>query len=479
MSPLPGATVEIVDGAPPATTLTDTGTAFIAGLSHRGVAAGQIPPGEALHSYAQLLARHGARQTYNGPEYDAAEAFFAEGGTRLFFSRIVGPAAVRASAGVPAATPQFTATAKGPGAYANTYTVAVAGGVVTVRDGATVLEASPVLADVAAAEAWATNISREIDITPLAAGALSDSAAVALTGGTDDRAAVTDTQRQAALGRFGKNLGPGQVAMPGDARIAAYTMLAEHALDRNRFAYGDAPDTATHTTITALAALVRALGRDRARHIQLLDPWLVAPGSAPGTTRTVPPSGVQMGLAARIDAGGNPNRAVAGRAAVSRFAIALKRTRTDAEREALADAGVTVYISEAGAIQPYDDVTPVDPVTEPEWLGAAGNRLVMRIIADALAIANAHMFGSVSGPVDLVAFGGDLKGMLADWFAAGALFSEDGTAAGAFRVETGPAVNTTESLQARQLKAALALKISPNARQVLVTITNTPLTSAL
>lgn len=473
---LPGPDVQILDAAPPASTLTDTGTRFIAGLSERGATSGDVAPGEVVHSLGEFTERYGARQSYNGPEYDTVEAFFAEGGSRLFFSRIAGPAAVIAQAAVPATGSKFTAKAKGPGAYYNDVTVAVASGVITVKKGATTVEVSPALADIAAAQAWATDVSEWINITPLASGALADSAAVTLAGGADDRTNITDTERTAALARFGRDLGPGQVSMPGDTRSQAHAMLASHALAMNRFALADAPDTATVATIVAAAAAIKALGVDKARHIQLLDPWHVAPAISGSGTRTVPPSAVHGGLAARVDAMGNPNRAVAGRRVVSRFATGLKYRRSDAEREQLANAGVTVYVDDQG-VQPYDDVVPVDAATDPEWLGAAGNRFVMRVIADALDIAKNHMFGSVAGPVDLAAFQGDLKGMLAGWYADGALYGA--TAADAFRVETGAAVNTPETLAARQLRAAIALKIAPNARQVIVQITNTPLTGTL
>lgn len=480
MTVLPGPDVQILDAAPPAASLTDTGTGFVAGLAERGATSGQLTPGHGSASLGEWVAKHGTRQTYNALEYDTVEAFFVDGGTYLYFSRYAGPAAVKASAAVPAASSKFTATAKGPGASYNTLKVGVAGSpssVITVKDGTTIVEVSPVLADLVAAQAWATSFSSYIDITPLTTGALADSADITLASGVDDRANVTDTERTAALNRFGKNLGPGQVMLPGDTRPQAHALLAQHGLTYNRFALGDGPDSATAATVAAVGTAARALGKDLARHIQILAPWLTVPGTAPGTFRTIPPCGVHAGLCARNDAAGNPNRAVAGRNALSRFAIAPKYILTDTDRAAYSDAGITPYILEDGFVQPYDDITPVDPLTYPEWLGAAGNRLVMRIVADALTIAKAHMFGSVSGQVDLSAFGGDLKGMLAGWYSDRALYGD--TPAAAFRVETGPTVNTPTTITARQLKAALALKIAPNARQVIVAITNTPLASTL
>jgi hypothetical protein len=384
---------------------------------------------------------------------------------------------LKASGPVPAVATKFTATAKSVGAWANNLTVGVAAGVITVYENGVAVETSPVQADVTAAQAWSA-FSRYIDITPVGTGALTDTAPVALSGGADDRVNVTDTQRQAALDRFGRELGPGQVSMPGDARTQAYTMLATHARDRNRFAELDAPDTASVSAITPSASAVRVLGRELARHCRMSAPWLTCPGTTAGTVRTIPPSAVMSGMSARVDAAGNPNAAVAGNPrGVSRFALAPKYAFSDTDRSTLADAGVVVILARDNAVQAYDDVTLVDPNTDPEWLGAGANRLVMAIIAESLQIASAHMFNQVSGPVDLVAFGGDLSGALARRWQNRALYGA--TPDEAFRVETGAAVNTPATIQARQLKAALALKISPNARQVTVQITNTPLQRAL
>lgn len=348
-----------------------------------------------------------------------------------------------------------------------------------VVDGDT--EVSPTLATVGDAQDWAANVSDLVDFVPSVATTtgLSDSAARTLASGADDRASITDTQRQTALDRFVKGLGPGQVSMPSRPSIEGHTMLATHARDRNRFAYGDPTDTASASTVEAQGVAIRALGRELARHIQLLDPWLTAPGTTVGTSRTIPPSAVMSGLAARIDAAGNPNQAVAGPAAISAFATDVKYARTDDERDDLADAGVTVFVNDVGQVQPFDDITPVDPDVDPEWVGAAGNRLVMRIVEDALAVAKSHMFKGVSGPRDIVDFGGDLESMLARWFLAGALFSDTGEPSGAYRVAVADPVNTTATLQDRQLNAALSLKVSPNSRMVTVQLTNVPLTGTV
>lgn len=476
---LPGSVVEIIDAAPPASATTDTGTAFVIGMADRGPLTGQLTASDVFHSLSEWEAIHGSRQSYNSPEYDAIEAFFSEGGSSLYFARYAGATPVKASITLPASGSQGTFYAASEGAWANGGTITIASGVVTIAVGG-VTEVSDTLSTVSDLVDFVAD-SEVVTYTPsVSVGtALSDSAARTLAGGTDDRATASTTHHEGALDRFGSDLGPGSVLAPGLTTGDAHTALATHARDNNRFAYCDAPDSATVATVAAAATAVRSLGSELARHTQVLDPWLTMIGTTAGTTRTVPPSGVQAGMAARTDAAGNPNRATAGRNGISRVALDVKYARSDTDRETLADAGVTVIRNMGGFVQTYDDVTPVNPTTDPEWLGAASNRMVMRIIADAYSIADGHMFGSVSGPADLAAFNGDLKGMLAGWFNLGALYSPDGSAAGAFRVETGSAVNTPTTLAARQLRAALALKLSPNARQVVVQITNTPLQSTL
>lgn len=479
---LPGATVELVDSAPPVASLTDTGTAFVIGLADRGPLVGQLTASDVVNSLGEWEAAYGERQSYNGPVYDAVEAFFTEGGGQLYFARYAGPTPVKATITVPSSSAQYNVVAKSEGAWGNNLTFTMTSGVGLVKESGTTVETTPTLATVGDLIDWATDTSEYVDVTAIAAlsASLTNSAARTLATGADDRTNATDTQRDTALDRFGSDLGPGSVFAPGLTTATVHQLVAEHARDHNRFGYGDAPDSATAATVAAAGTTIRALGTDVARHIQILDPWLIGPGTTAGTTRTVPPSGVQAGIAARNDASSlNPNRASAGRNAISRFALDVAYARSDTDRETLADAGVTVIVNKGGIVQTYDDVTPVNPTTDPEWLGAAGGRFVMRVVADALAIADGHMFGSVAGPADLAAFAGDLRGMLAGWFAIGALYSADGTAAGAFRVETGAAVNTPTTLAARQLRAALALKIAPNAREVVIQITNTPINSAL
>jgi hypothetical protein len=474
---VPDATVTIQDAPPTPATLNDTGTGFMIGLADRGPVTGQLKPEEAIHSLSEWIAKHGSLQSYNGNEYVSVEGFFADGGSRLFYSRYAGPSAVKASAAVPASSSKFTATAKGPGAGYNTIKVGVASSVVTVKDGTTIVEVSPAMATIADAQSWATNYSKYIDITPLTTGALADSADVPLASGADDRTNVTDTERQAAVNRFGRDLGPGQIGAPGDTRTAMHTILATHALTYERAAVGDCPDSATAATAAAPGPVARALGRDLARHIRLLGDWVSVPGTSAGTTRMAPPSGIYMGLCARNDAERNPAHAVAGQRSYSRFALGTHYQRSQTDLQTFADNGIIPFVVDGGLVQPMDDITPVDSTIDEEWWAASGNRMVMRIVWDARAIAKAYMWTPVAGNVDFVGYAGALSGMLSRWHVAGALFGD--SPAEAFRVETGPAINTPTTIAAKKLRAQLSLHLSQNVRNSDVLLTNTPLTEAL
>lgn len=482
MTSIADAIVAIADAPPPRAAERDTGTAFFIGLADRGKVAGQITPADAVHSLGEWVAKFGAVQTYNGNEYAAVEGFFNEGGSTLYFSRFAGPSAVRASAAVPTSSSQFTAIAKGPGSYGNSLKVGVQSGVVTIKDGTTVIETSPTLASVAELQAWATNFSTSIDVTPIGSGALTNTADVTLAGGADDRASVTDTERSAALDRLGKDLGPGQVAAPGDTRTAMHAVLINHAVARNRFALCDCPDSATAATAAAPGTTARALGRATGSNRPLaslaafLGDWLPITGLAVGQLRIAPPSGHYAGLCARNDAAGNPAHAIAGPQSYLRTALGTHYARSEADRQTFADAGIVPFIVDDGLVQPYDDINPVDPTVDPEWWSIGGSRFLMRVIDDARSIAKAFMWDPVAGTADYVGYKGALEGYLARWLGI-ALFGDN--PADAYRVVTDSSVNTPATVQQKKLLAALSLHIAGSPRIAQITITNTPLTEAL
>jgi hypothetical protein len=485
----PKVDVQIKDSAPPSVALTGTGTAFIVGLAHKGPAetaadglASPLAISDAVHSLDELIAKYGPRQSYNGLEYDAAEAAFTDGVAALFFSRKVGPAAVKASITVPSASPQYTVKAKGPGLYANGWTFTMTSGVGTLKDSAgALLEVTPTLATVADLQAWATQTSQQIDIAPSGSGALVDSAARALAGGVDDRTNITDVQIQHAMDRFGRNLGPGNMALPGDTHPSILAYWAQHCATYNRWAYVDMTDSPVAATVTANAATIRALGRDLARRMIPIDGWgyMTAadrqrhPAHRPGLRRDARRRRHhrRRGQPERRD-----RRPELLQPRVHRPEVQPHRRRPRRVRRRRRHPAAV----RRGRRPPDGRHHRGRSRRRPEWLGAAGGRMLMRIVADILTIGKAHQFQQTSPKLAIADFHKDVGGMLQGWLAKGALFTDDsGAESSAFNVVTGPPVNTVDTMAAKQLNVAVSLKLTPNSRQVTAFITNTPVNGTL
>jgi hypothetical protein len=480
---LPGTTTTTIQAPRRRVTPTATGTWFPVGLTERGPV---VPT--PVRSLAEAASLFGARVNY-GVLYDSLDAFFSERGAVAYVSRVVGPAAVVATHTFNDATsaPSIRVDAASPGDWANTrLTVQVIAGVaagtyvlVVAYDGAEV-DRSPDLLDVQAAVDW-SQFSDWIRVAALGATDPAVVAATPLTGGADDRASITDAHWQAALDRYTRDLGPGQVSMPGRYSVVARTALLTHARDRNRFALMDGDPAGSRSAIVSNAASLRALGTELARRGQTFARWGVLNGLIPNSTRPVPYSAVQAGIYARNDAAGIVGQAGAGDNGTSLSLTDLSANGaawTDTDLAALADAGVTAPRNFGGVIQTYDDVTLVDQTLDNRWLEASTARLAMDLTAQGDAIGDRHMFRKIDGQgFELSDFKNDLVVMLRRRWQNRELYGL--TAADAFAVNVDPPVNTIDSINKRKLRAQIAFKPSRTARQVEIELGNTELTEAL
>lgn len=460
---------------------TDTGTAFLAGLTDRG-------PLQAIeiNSLNEFVTVFGARQTYS-PVYDSLDLFFREGGDRVFVSRVVGPSATNGTKNLldGSAAISLVVSAIGPGAWSANYKVGVAAGVgggtfkIQVTDlTGNVLEDSGDLLDVNAAVQWAQATSQYIRIA-LGASA-NDPAVVAaavLSTGTDDRASITDTQWLNALNLFTADLGPGQVLAPGRTTSAGQGQLITHAEANNRVALLDLQDTATAATLEGAAA-----GLARSRFSAAYAPWVVIPGitSNPSATRTVPPSALIAGLVARNDPSLGPNRPAAGNAGISRYAIGLSQVSwDDPTRQTLNVSGVSVIRSMFSSIRVYGWRSLANPTTDANWLDFGNGRLFMAISAELDVVGENFMFDEIDGlnGITIGNFHAALAGVLLDHYNKHELFGD--TADQAFSVDTGSSVNTPATIQANELHAVCSMKMSPMAEYIQIEIVKSQVTDTL
>ena len=477
----PGIVVTPTDSAIPRTTSTDSGTWFVAGLTEQGTLEPTLV--KSLNQYVDVF---GARVAY-GALYDALDVFFREGGARAIVGRVVGPDAVASSAvlydaaGSTPADVALDVSAKNPGAWGDELNVEVTAGdavdefkILVSHDTLGLLETSPSLLDRDAAVAWADTTSAYIDI---ALGASNEDPRVqgptGLAGGDDDRANITDDEWAATLALFTRDLGAGQVSMPGRTTLQAHSDTLAHAAAFARTALLDAPDTGVADDLIDAATDIRALG-SVARYGGLFAPYATVPGLTPSTTRSVGYAAVQAGLMARNDGAGlSVNQPAAGELGVSRYALAVSQSFTEAERESLNDAGVNLARLLYGSIRTYGYRTLADPLADANWINLANTRLLNDITSKAYAIGERYMFRQLDArKVTISQWGGDLRAMLMPYFEAGSLYGESPDEA--FSVDVGDTINTPVTIANNELRAALSVRMSAMAELVTIEIIKVP-----
>lgn len=466
---LPGVFLSTRESAPSRTNPTDSGAWFVAGMTDRG----DHTIAQLITSLTQFEELYGGSVSY-GYTWDALDVFFREGGARAYVGRVVGPDPEFASAVLydqADSAPSDVAldvTAVSVGDWANSLNVSVLAGdavgefkIQVTHDDDGTLETSPSLATRADAVAWAAASS---DYISIALGVSNEDprtqGPTSLAGGDDDRSNATDAEWVAALDLFGVDLGNGQVSMPGRTTDQAHQDLLEHATAKNRTALLDLTDDADESVLIASADAMTDLG-EISRYGGAFAPWAIVPGIAPGTTRTVPYSAVQAGIIARNDGAGiTPNQPSAGDLGISRYAVGLTQSYTDAQRESLNDAGVNISLIKSGLIKTYGYRTLTDAINDADWIGLANVRLLQEIKARANAIGEGYVFRQIDGRnITISQFGGELRSMLKTYWEANALYGA--TQQDAFLVDVGATVNTPATIAQNELRAVLAVKMSP------------------
>jgi phage tail sheath protein FI len=479
MTTAPGVTVSQSTTLPPRSVPVDTSTWFIAGQTLRGAAAPIL-----VTSLGAFIDKLGDRMA-SSPVYDAVELFFREGGARLYVSRVVGPAAAVATKSLldGTAAVALIVNANAPGTWGNNLKVAViaggAGGTyqIQIQYNNVIVEQSGDLLDTAAGVAWGTG-SDYVTITQGAS--VNDPAvlaAAALAGGADDVAGTVDATYKAALDKFSKDLGTGLVSQPGRTSSQAHLDTLAHAKANNRAAVLDGTDTATVATLTAQATADRV--GTNGRYGALFAPWVVIPGIAAGTTRTVPPSGLVAGIVSRNEGLLSPNAPAAGDNGIARYAIGLSQQDwIDSDRGLLNSGGVDVIRILQQQLKIYGWRSLADPNTEPDWLNFGNARLFTAIASDGGSIAEAYVLNQIDGQGLLMQqFGGDLTAMLLTYWNEGSLYGV--TPDEAFSVDVGNEVNTDDTIAAGELHAVLAVRMSPMSEFVIIEVVKVAITENL
>jgi hypothetical protein len=502
----PGVEVTSSASAPAQGVPTDTSVGFMVAEA----ASGPIDRPVQVASMDEWTKTFGSRLAAAPLGYDSADVFFHCGGATLYFMRCHdGADAASADASVVAVGGTVTAT--GPGAYGNDLTldvVATPGGstqskskkdkdksqvqsltypesqagsgafMATVSLGAKIVAASLPLDTVDELANWLAT-GTYVRLTGVTTGDPVTAGSVALAGGSDGTLPVTPGGGSvaAALAAIPKTLGPGNVTAPGKTASEDHGAVLSHCSLTNRVALLDGARGEDVQTLVSTAAVLRpAL---EARYGSLWAPWAVIPGIASGTTRVVPWSPVEAALCAANDLTGNPNQACAGAWGEPGYVLSLDQTISEDDCELLLYAGVNTAREVYGTVQAYAFRTLVDPTTEArEWLELNWARLNMAIVADCEAEGQSYVFSQLDGRGHTIAaFNGACAGVLGGYYDVDALFGNDVTEA--FVVNTGPSVNTPESMADGRIRAVLSVRMSPHAELVEIQIVKEPITVSL
>jgi len=478
----PGVNVTTRDNAPPSTIPTDVSTGFMVGVTEFGPS--QPTSSDLVQNMDEFTTKYNpSGRSYNAGliMHDSAEMFFDEGGNRLFVGRVVGPAAAPASVALKdsgATLTAITVTARGTGEWGNNLDIHVVTSTQdpTVPVGAfrlqiwnritsQMLDASPDLVDAYAAISWAVG-----SIVQVTAGASTNDpvgGTFSMAGGTNDVNNVTDTSWQNAFNSLSYALGPGILTAPGATASTVYNMAAEAARSQLRVALLDGPDTPIASTVISASRGVADAERLHSRYAGMFAPWVIVPGSTSGTVRKVPPSPMVAGIFARNMASGySANEPAAGELGRLRQALLMTQTYTDSDRQNMNANGVNVLRDIYGIYKVYGWRTTADPINDPRWISLNNSIMHRQIVSECNAVGERFIFREIDGQGHLIGeFNGALVGEVClPLFMAGSLYGaapED-----AFKVDTGPSVNTDTTISNNELHAVVSVRMAPFGEEV-------------
>jgi hypothetical protein len=457
-----------------------TGVWFVVGAAERG----PLDKPQTIRNMTEFDRYFGTRITQS-LLFDSLDTFFREGGNTAVVQRVAGPSATTAGLTLTDASDgnSLRVAARDAGAWGGQLSVAVQAGatsgqfvIVVTHAARGVVDRSPSLASQADAIAWANDDERWVKLTlPSDASSLNPKvvAATALTGGTDDYGAVSDTVRAAGLTKFTTDFGPGQVSVPGSTTPNTRASLIAHARAFNRQALLDVVDTSSASVLVS-----EAQGLQGDEYGALFGPWITVPNpQLAGAVRVVPPSALAAGLLARSDATRSPNEAAAGTQGRAKYALGLTQAPyTDAERDSLNTAGLNLLRAFDGVVTLYANRT-LARATDPTWGQLTNQRLRMVIVSDAEAIAESFLFQQIDGKGQKLAeFAGALTGMLTRHYNARALYGD--TPGEAFYVDVSNSVNTPQTIENGELHAVIGVRMSPTAEYVEIQIVKTAISQS-
>lgn len=466
-----------------------SGQYFVVQMAERG----PVDRPTKINSLADFRRVFGDRVSYS-PLFDDLSLFFETGGSQAQVLRRVGPAAttgqlVLKDRSTSPGVDTLRVSAANPGAWSNRLSVEVANGtnpntfrINVYLDGQLLpSDSANNLASPAAAVARyaKSDYIRVTDLVSATAAPNNNPVALSVTplsAGTDDRAAVTTTVLTAGLDLLDVALGDGAVAIPG-VGDAAHAALIAHAKANRRIALLDSARGASVSDLSASAASASAQGG--AEYAGLFAPWvLVSDGS--GGNRAISPVGYVAAQRNRAHTVG-PWIVPAGENATTPYLTGVDQVFTKADHDLLDSARVNPVRVVAGSPRLYGWRSLSREDADYGYLTVGD--LLNRLVSEAEARLEQYVFRAVDPYGRLFAeLAGTVIGILEPVRQQAGIYAriEDGKELDpGYRVDVGPAVNTSESLQRNELRVVIAVRFSPNAALIRAEIVKVGVQGAL
>jgi len=460
-------------------TVPASGRYFVAGQFDRG----RTDVAQRVRSLAELEVLYGGRVAY-GSAYDDLRMFFEEGGTEAHVIRVVGPAATVGTLTLngAGAVPSVRIDAQGAGAWSTGVTITVAAGSiagikVTVDGPLTGDEQTYDNLESAAAVASALATNRYVKATDLGGPIPVALAATALSAGADDRASITATHMTNALDKFDVALGAGAVAIPGYASSLVGAGLHTHAKANHRLAILAAARGASDGDYIAAAAARLAPDGEFAG---IFGPWVEVP-LGNGVTKLISPEGYVAAKRALAHLNEGPWAAPIGEPSAARFVLGTERTITRTQGNTLEEANVNPIRVVQNSVRLYGYRSLSTDLANYALL--IGRDVLNYVAEEADRRLERFVGRTIDGTGKLLAsVAAELVGILDPMRAAGGLYARvvDGQQVDpGYSVDVGDTVNTAAVLNANSIAAVVALRVSPVAALIDLTIVKAGLTATV
>lgn len=452
------------------------GNLFAIGFADRGVS-GQIARS------ADLLPAIGGPVNYSSMFY-SLQAAQIEGAGNTSWARVVGPEATKAAltlddgAGEP--TDVGRVTAKSPGAWANGDTGGLKAQVVAVSsarrlvitEGGVTVATSPLAATQQELVDWSDD-NDYVDYEALETTLPAAVAATSLDGGDDDRDDVTAAEYAAALDLLDKRYGPGILVAPGITNADAHKKILEACASRNRRALLDLPAGVSKSDAITHAQTLQADVPELCEYGVLIASWVRVGIAAVEPARLIPWSAVQAGICNRVFRDlGYQTPAFGPTTGSSRTAVRLENEWSDEDRAELYAAGVCVATDDGRSISMWGYKT-LNGDTLYEDAHAGQVRMALKF--DAEDIARKY----IAQPVDadsLASYASRLDALCKRYQRDRAIFGSADDPGYLVDVDS---VNTPETMEAREIHAALRVRQTKSGDWVDLSIDLVPVTASV